>query len=98
MAGATLLATLSAGATAPHAAGDPGEVRGLLDRMVRASRSLDYIGTFVYRNGSTIQSMKIIHRADTNGSRERLVALSGAAARSSATESGSPASFPTIRA
>ena len=79
MAGATLLATLSAGATAPHAADDPGEVRGLLDRMVRASRSLDYIGTFVYRNGSTIQSMKIIHRADTNGSRERLVALSGAA-------------------
>ena len=47
--------------------------------MVRASRSLDYIGTFVYRNGSTIQSMKIIHRADTNGSRERLIALSGAA-------------------
>ena len=79
MAGATLLATLSAGASAPHAADDPGEVRGLLDRMVRASRSLDYIGTFVYRNGSTIQSMKIIHRADTNGSRERLVALSGAA-------------------
>ena len=51
----------------------------MLDRMVRASRSLDYIGTFVYRNGSTIQSMKIIHRADTDGGRERLVALSGAA-------------------
>ena len=79
LAGATLLATLSAGAVAPHAADDPGDVRGLLDRMVRASRSLDYIGTFVYRNGSTIQSMKIIHRADTNGSRERLIALSGAA-------------------
>ena len=47
--------------------------------MVRASRSLDYIGTFVYRNGPTIQSMKIIHRADADGSRERLVALSGAA-------------------
>ena len=47
--------------------------------MVRASRSLDYIGTFVYRNGSSIQSMKIIHRADTHGSRERLVALSGSA-------------------
>ena len=47
--------------------------------MVRASRSLDYIGTFVYRNGSTLRSMKIIHRADIEGSRERLVALSGAA-------------------
>ena len=79
LAGATLLATLTAGATAPHAADEWGDVRGLLDRMVRASRSLDYVGTFVYRNGSMIQSMKIIHRADTDGSRERLVALSGAA-------------------
>ena len=79
LAGATLLATLTAGAIAPHAADEWGDVRGLLDRMVRASRSLDYVGTFVYRNGSMIQSMKIIHRADTDGSRERLVALSGAA-------------------
>ena len=79
LASATLLATLTAGTTTPHAANDQGEVRGLLDRMVRASRSLDYVGTFVYSNGSTIQSMKIIHRADTNESRERLVALSGAA-------------------
>ena len=47
--------------------------------MVEASRTLDYIGTFVYRNGSTIQSMKIIHRADTEGGKDRLVALSGAA-------------------
>ena len=79
LAGATLLATLAAGAPAPLAAIEEPEIRGLLDRMVRASRSLDYIGTFVYRNGSMIQSMKIIHRADPDGSRERLVALSGAA-------------------
>lgn len=81
LAGATLLATLTAGITTLPAVvvADDGEARELLDRMVRASRSLDYIGTFVYRNGSTIQSMKIIHRADTDGSRERLVALSGAA-------------------
>ena len=79
LAGATLCATLTAGTATSPADDDVGEVRGLLDRMVRASRSLDYIGTFVYRNGSMLQSMKIIHRADTNGSRERLVALSGAA-------------------
>lgn len=79
LAGATLVVTLTAGTAVPQAAADVEEVRGLLDRMVRASRSLDYIGTFVYRNGSMIQSMKIIHRADVNGSRERLVALSGAA-------------------
>ena len=59
------------------AAGGAEEVRGMLDRMIRASRSLDYIGTFVYRNGSTLRSMRIIHRADIDGSRERLVALSG---------------------
>lgn len=79
LAGATLLATLTAGTATAHAGDDQEEVRGLLDRMVRAARSLDYIGTFVFRNGSMLQSMKIIHRADTNGSRERLVALSGAA-------------------
>ena len=79
LAGATLLATLAAGIATPPAVADAGEVRELLDRMVHASRSLDYIGTFVYRNGATIESMKIIHRADADGSRERLVALSGSA-------------------
>ena len=79
LAGATLLATLTAGTTAAPAGDDQEEVRGLLDRMVRATRSLDYIGTFVFRNGSMLQSMKIIHRADANGSRVRLVSLSGAA-------------------
>lgn len=79
LAGVALLATLNAGVAAPPAVADVGEARELLDRMVRASRSLDYIGTFIYRNGSTIQSMKIIHRADADGSRERLVALSGSA-------------------
>lgn len=71
--------TLALGMVAPHAAAEPGEARALLDRMMRASRSLDYIGTFVYRNGSILQSMKIIHRAEEGGGRERLVALSGAA-------------------
>ena len=79
LAGATLLATLTATAITPIAAVEHGEAHELLHRMVRASRTLDYVGTFVYRNGPVIQSMKIIHRADADGSRERLVALSGAA-------------------
>ena len=79
LTGVTLLAALAAATTHPQAADDGDEVRGILDRMVRASRSLDYIGTFVYRNGSMIRSMRIIHRADAGGSHERLVALSGAA-------------------
>ena len=78
-----LLGTLTVGMTMSHAAGGPavapGDVRALLGRMVQASRSLDYIGTFVYRNGAMMQSMKIIHRAGEDGGRERLVALSGAA-------------------
>ena len=78
-AGIALLAAFAAWNAAPPAVADLGVVRQLLDRMVRASHSLDYIGTFVYRSGSTIQSMKIIHRAGTDGSRERLVALSGSA-------------------
>ena len=82
LTGATLLVALTAMAAHPYAAkaaADTGEIRGMLDRMVHASRSLDYIGTFVYRNGSMIRSMKIIHRADAGGSHERLVALSGVA-------------------
>ncbi len=51
-----------------------------LDRMARAAQTLNYDGTFVYRNGATMQSMRIIHRfVDSEGERERLVALSGAA-------------------
>ena len=76
VAGSALLAALSGAVNADDAGGD---ARELLERMVRASQTIDYVGTFVYRSGSTIQSMKIIHRADGEGSRERLVALSGAA-------------------
>jgi len=50
-----------------------------LDRMARAAQTLNYDGIFVYRNGATIQSMRIIHRFGADGERERLVALSGAA-------------------
>jgi sigma-E factor negative regulatory protein RseB len=50
-----------------------------LDRMARAAQTLNYDGTFVYRNGATMQSMRIIHRSGSDGERERLVALSGAA-------------------
>ena len=79
LAGGALFATLASGVAVAPTVADVGEVQELLDRMVHASRSLDYIGTFVYRSGSTMQSMKIIHRADADGSRERLVALSGSA-------------------
>jgi sigma-E factor negative regulatory protein RseB len=53
--------------------------RASLERMARAAQTLNYDGTFVYRNGATMQSMRIIHRSVDDGERERLVALSGAA-------------------
>ena len=49
-----------------------------LDKMMQAAQTLNYDGTFVYRQGDRVESMRIIHRADANGERERLVSLSGA--------------------
>ena len=49
-----------------------------LERMATATRALNYDGTFVYQSGESMQSMRIIHRADPDGARERLVALTGA--------------------
>ena len=48
-----------------------------LERMTAAARTLNYDGTFVYRNGNQLESMRIIHRADNEGERSRLMSLSG---------------------
>jgi len=50
-----------------------------LSRMAEAARTLNYDGTFVYRNGDDMESMRIIHRVDPEGERSRLVALTGVA-------------------
>ncbi len=50
-----------------------------LEKMARASQSLNYDGTFVYRNGDRMESMRIIHRASPGGERERMFSLTGAA-------------------
>ncbi len=48
-----------------------------LDRMTGAAQELSYDGTFVYHNGAQMETMRIIHRADTGGERSRLISLSG---------------------
>lgn len=48
-----------------------------LVKMNRAAGALNYDGVFVYQHAHQLQSMRIIHRADGNSHRERLVALSG---------------------
>ena len=48
-----------------------------LMKMNRAAGALNYDGVFVYQFADQLQTMRIIHRADGNSRRERLVALSG---------------------
>ena len=51
--------------------------RGWIERMNMASRTLNYSGTFVYQHQGQLEAMRIIHAADTNGERERLMSLTG---------------------
>lgn len=71
-----LAASVSA---ASLAAGDPHEARRWLTRVSEAATSLSYDGTFVYRNGDSMESMRIIHRAEAGASQARLLSLSGEA-------------------
>ncbi len=48
-----------------------------LMKMNRAAGALSYDGVFVYQHADQLQTMRIIHRADGNSWRERLVTLSG---------------------
>lgn len=45
--------------------------------MSKASRELNYDGVFVYRLGKQVDTMRIIHKSDADGSIERLVSLTG---------------------
>ncbi len=50
-----------------------------IEEMVVAAKALNYQGVFTYQNGKSLQTIKIIHRADSNGEAERLISLTGAA-------------------
>lgn len=54
-----------------------GQARQLINEMSRAGRQLNYDGIFVYRHGSRMETMRIIHKADGNKEQERLVSLTG---------------------
>lgn len=53
--------------------------RQWLDGMSAALKALDYDGTFVYHHNGKLEVMRIIHRVDDGGQRERLVSLTGSA-------------------
>jgi sigma-E factor negative regulatory protein RseB len=53
--------------------------RRWLDGMSEALQSLDYDGTFVYLHDGKLEAMRITHRFDGGGEKERLVSLTGSA-------------------
>lgn len=53
------------------------EVRQWFDKMSRAGQTLSYEGTFMYRRGEQVMTMKIIHVTDEQGERERIISLNG---------------------
>ncbi|MCC5866092.1 MAG: MucB/RseB C-terminal domain-containing protein [Wenzhouxiangella sp.] len=63
--------------TATPADNGSAEVRYWLDRMARAVETLNYRGTLVHWRDGQMDTLRIIHRADENGIRERIYSLDG---------------------
>ena len=63
--------------SAPAAAGAPSDARGWLERMATAMNQLSYQGTFVYLRDGRVETMRITHVVDDDGTRERLVSVDG---------------------
>lgn len=59
---------------AAHAALTPQQ---LMDRMQQAAQTLTYDGVFVYHHDDHLESLRILHKVEKNGVRERLVSLNG---------------------
>ena len=53
------------------------EAKQWLERMVEATQSLNYEGTFIYVQGPHIEAMRIIHGSGPDGERQRLFSLNG---------------------
>ena len=49
-----------------------------LMKINKATRMLDYEGTFVYQHESQLEAMRILHKVENGTARERLVSLNGA--------------------
>ncbi len=71
------LALLFGSVPVVYAEDTPPDPQLLIDEMSKAGRELNYDGVFVYRLGKQIDTMRIIHKADTDGAIERLVSLTG---------------------
>ncbi|HEY9150601.1 MAG TPA: MucB/RseB C-terminal domain-containing protein [Gammaproteobacteria bacterium] len=69
-----LLGLLSAGLPAAE-----DEALHWLDRMSQAVQQRNYVGTFVYLHNGRMETMRVVHRRDEDGERERLHSLTGVA-------------------
>lgn len=52
-------------------------VHDWLERMTRAVETLDYRGTLVHVRNDTVDTLRIVHRADEDGVRERIYSIDG---------------------
>ena len=53
------------------------EAKQWLERMVEATQTLNYEGTFIYVQGPHIEAMRIVHGSGPEGERQRLFSLNG---------------------
>lgn len=53
------------------------EAKQWLERMVKATQTLNYEGTFIYVQGPHVEAMRIVHGSGPDGERQRLFSLSG---------------------
>jgi sigma-E factor negative regulatory protein RseB len=51
----------------------------LINMMADATKNLNYEGTFIFLRGDDMDVMRILHRLDDNGEREKIIALTGPA-------------------
>jgi len=56
---------------------DTNSALGYLNKMSTALRMLNYHGTLIYVNDGNVESLKLIHKKDSDGEYQRLVHLSG---------------------
>lgn len=71
LVGAGLVLACSASAIADD------DVQRWLDRMSRAVETLDYRGTLVHVRHGEVETLRVIHRADEDGIRERIYSIDG---------------------
>jgi sigma-E factor negative regulatory protein RseB len=75
---ASVLLILAVASPARAAETDSGDALAWLQKISTATHQLNYTGTFVYQNGSRIETARITHMVDAEGEHEKLVTLDGA--------------------